>query len=78
MAGNDFINAIKQNACFKTSTGTSNLTNKPKPFQNTGVIERGVNNHHLLIFSFLKTFFSKIPPNKLSYHKYKLFDEIGF
>ena len=54
------------------------LTNKPKNFQNTGVIETGVNDHHLLIFSFLKTSFKKMPPNKLRYRKYKSFDKIGF
>ena len=62
MADNDFINIIKSNTCFKTSTGTCIhliLTNKPKSFQNTGVIETGVSDHHLLIFSILKTSFTK-------------------
>ena len=72
------LESSAQNPESKTSTGTSILTNKPKTFQNTGVIETGVNNHHLLNFSFLETFFSKLPPNKLRYHKYKFFDEIEF
>ena len=62
---NDFINIIKWNTCFKASTGTCIdliLTNKRKSFQNTGVIDTGISGHHLLIFSFLKTF-TKIPPN---------------
>ena len=77
MSDNDFINIIKSNACFKTSTGTCIdliLTNMRKSFQNTGVIETGVSDHHLLIFSFLKTF-TKMPPNKLLYRKYKSFDK---
>ena len=81
MTGNDFINIIKLNTCFKTSTGTCIdliLTNKPKSFQNTGMIEAGVRDHHLLIFSFLKTSFTKMQPNKLSYRKYKSFDKIKF
>ena len=44
MSDNDYINIIKSNTCFKTSTGTCIdliLTNKPKSFQNTGVIETG-------------------------------------
>ena len=50
-----------------TATGTCIdliLTNNPKSFQNTGVIETGVSDNHLLIFSFLKTSFTKMPPNK--------------
>ena len=64
MSDNDFINIIKSNTCFKTSTGTCIdliLTNKPKSFQNTGVIETGVSDHHLLIFSILKISFTKMP-----------------
>ena len=58
MSGNDFINIIKSNTCFKISTGICIdliLTNKLKSFRNTGVIKTGVSNHHLLIFLFLKT-----------------------
>ena len=47
------------------------LTNKPKSLQNTGVIETGVSDHHAFIFSFLKTNFTKISPNKLQYRNYK-------
>ena len=62
ISGNDFINIIKSNTCFNLSTGTCIdliLTNKPKSFQNTGVIETGVTDHHFLMFSFLKTSFAK-------------------
>ena len=41
------------------------------------MLETGVSNHHLLIFPFLKTSFTKMPPNKLLYRKYKSFDKIG-
>ena len=81
MSGNDFIHIIKSNTCFKTLTRTCIrliLTNKLKNFQNTGVTETGVSDHHLLIFSFLKTSFTKMPPNKLRYCKYKSFDKISF
>ena len=81
ISDNDFINIIKSNTCFKTSTGTYIdliLTNKPKRFQNRGVIEIGVSDHHLLIFSFFKTSFTKMSPNKLRYRKYKSFDKIRF
>ena len=70
---NDFIN--------KTSTETSIgliITNRTKSFQNTGVIEIDVSDHHLLTVSFLKVSFTEMPPNKLHYCKYKSFDKIGF
>ena len=73
MPENDFINIIKSNTCFKTSTGTCIdliLPNKRKSFHNTGVIKTGASDHHhFLIFSFLKTYFTKMPPNKLRYRK---------
>ena len=81
MTDNDFINIIKSNTCFKTSTGTCTdliSINKHKSLQNTGVIETGISDHYLLISSFLKTFFSKMPPNNLCYRKYKSFHKIGF
>ena len=87
MSDNDFINIIMSNTsilnteCFKTSTGTFIdliLINKQKSFQITGVIVTGVHDHRLLIFSFLKTSFTKIPPNKFRYRKYKWFDKIRF
>ena len=56
IADNYFINIIKSNTYFKTSTGTCidlKLTNERKIFQNIGGIETGVSDHHLFIFSFL-------------------------
>ena len=66
---------------FQTSVGTCLdlfLTNERKSFQNTGVRETDVSNQHLLKFSFLKITFTKMPPNKLRYRKYKLFDKTMF
>ena len=48
--------------CFKTESG---------------MIEESTSDHHMLIFSFLKTSFTKMPRNKLCYRKYKSFDKIG-
>ena len=44
----------------------------------TEALQTGVSDHHPLIFSFLKTSFTKMPPNKLRCQKYKSFDKIGF
>ena len=54
------------------------LTNKPKSLQNTGVIETGISDHHAFIFSFLKTNFTKISPNKLQYRNYKQLEAYSF
>ena len=78
---NSFVNLIKSNASFKSKPGSCIyliLTNKPKSFQNSGVMEPGVSNHHVLIFSFLKATFTKMPPNKLQYRNYKKFEVHSF
>ena len=78
---NNFVNLIKSNTCFKSKPGSCIdliLTNKPKSFQNSGVMETGVSDHHALIFSFLKTTFTKMPPNKLQYRNYKKFEVHSF
>ena len=78
---NSFVNLIKSNTCFKSKPGSCIdliLTNKPKRFQNSEVMETGVSDHHALIFSFLKTAFTKMPPNKLQYRDYKKFEVRSF
>ena len=53
---NSFVNLIKSNTCFKSKPGSCIdliLTNKPKSFQNSEVMETGVSDHHALILSFL-------------------------
>ena len=62
---NSFLNLIKCNPCFKSKPGSFIdliLTNNPKSFQNSGVMETGISDHHAVIFSFLKTTFTKMPP----------------
>ena len=57
---NSFVNLIKSNTCVKSKAGSCIdliLTNKLKSFQNSGVMETGISDHHALIFSFLKTAF---------------------
>ena len=74
---NTFVNLIKSNKCFKSKPGSCIdliLTNKPKRIQNSGVMETGISDHQALIFSFLKTTFSKMPLIKLQYRNYKKFE----
>ena len=47
------------------------LTNKPKSFQNSGMIEIDISDHNGLIFLFLKTTFTKMLQDKLQYRNYK-------
>ena len=74
---NSFVNLIKSNTCFKSKPGSCIdliLTNKPKSFQTTGVMETGISDHNVLIFLFLKTNFAKMSPNKLQYRNYRQFE----
>ena len=76
-----FVNLIKSNTCVKSKPGSFInliLTNKPKIVQNTGGMATGISDHHALIFSFLKTTFTKISPNKLQYKNYKQFEAHSF
>ena len=50
------------------------LKNKPKRFQNTGVMGTGTSDHHHLIFLFS----AKMPLNKLRYRNYKQFEAHSF
>ena len=78
---NTFVNIIKSNTCFKSKPGSCVdliLTNKPKRFQNSGVMETGVSDHITLIFSFLKTTFTKMPSSKLQHRNYKKFEVHSF
>ena len=78
---NSFVNLIKSNTCFKSKPGSCIdliLTNRPKCFQNSRMMETGISDHHALIFTFLKTTFTKMPPNKLQYRNYKKFEVHSF
>ena len=77
---NSFDNLIKSNA-FKSKPGSCIdliLTNQPKSFQKSGVMEAGVSDHYALTFSFLKTTLNKMPPNKLQYRYYEKFEAHTF
>ena len=79
---NNFVNLIKSNTCFKLKPGSCiDLVLTKKQiwyFQNTGVMETGISNHHALIFSFLGSTFTKMLPNALQYRNYKQFEAHPF
>ena len=41
---------------------------------NTGTVETGLSDHHLLVYTMLKTKFEKLPPKILEYRTWKSFD----
>ena len=48
-------NLIKGKTCFKVDSGTSvdvTLTNRPRSFHKTSIIETGFSDHHNIILSF--------------------------
>ena len=74
---NNFVNLIKSNTCFEWKPASSInliLTNKPKVFKT----QEWWSDHHALILSFLKTTFTKMPPNKLQCRNYKQFEVNSF
>ena len=74
-----FFNHMKQKTCWKSSRGSCIdliLSNKKHSLFNTGTLETGLSDHHSLVYSMLKTTFQKLPPQKISYRKWKNFDNI--
>ena len=72
---------ITGKTCFKKTTGTSIdilLTNRPRSFLKTSIFETGLSDHHKLILSFFRSYFSRIPSKTIQYRKYKSFKESSF
>ena len=63
----NLINLIETTTCF-TGAGYSidfSLTNQKCSFKNTNTFETGLSDHHLLIYSMLRTSFQKNEPKRL-------------
>ena len=74
-------NLVKDKTCFKSPKGTCIdliLTNRGRSFQHTSVFETGLSDHHLLIYTMLKTTFCKLPPKIIKYRNYRSFNEQSF
>ena len=73
---------IKQPTCFKNPENSSCidliLTNKPRSFQNTCVIETGLSDFHRMTVSVLKTHFRKLPPKVITGRGFKKFENERF
>ena len=74
-------NLILGKTCFNAASGTSvdvMLTNRPRSFQKTAIIETGLSNRYKLIVSFFRTHFARLPPKKSEYRNYKKIDSKSF
>ena len=75
MDSQNFINLIKNNACFKGVGPSidSVLTNRKYSFKNTSSYETRISDHDHLIFLIMKTTFASEEPKKFIYRDYKTF-----
>ena len=54
------------------------LTNRPRSFHHSSLIETGLSNCHKLILSLFKAFFKRIPEKTIEYRKYSKFSSEAF
>ena len=69
-------NIIKGKTWFKTLEETSIdvlLTNIPRSFQKTNILETGLSDYHKMILSIFRSYFAKIPSKLIEYRNYKKF-----
>ena len=72
---------IKNKTCFKSVKGLCTdliLTSRPSLHQFTNVFEAGISDHHLLIYTMLKSTYTKMESKVLSRRRYKNFSEQSF
>ena len=78
----DLKSIIKQPTCFKNSEKPSCidliLTNRPKSFQSTCVMETGLSDFHRITVSVLKMHFRKLPPKVITYRNFSNYDNANF
>ena len=68
---------IKQPTCLENPENLNcidlTLTNKPRSFHSTCVLDIGLSNFHRMTVSVLKMHFRKLPPKVISYRDLKKF-----
>ena len=70
-------NIINGKTCFKPQKGRSIdvlLTNRPRNFHKTGILEIGFSDHDKLILSVFRSCFIRIPPKTIEYRNYRNFN----
>ena len=78
----NLIGIIKQPTCFKNPEKPNCidliLTNRPKSFQSTCVIETGLSDFHRMTVSVLKMHFRKLPPKVITYRNFSNYENANF
>ena len=76
------VNLIREPTCFKSPENPSSidviLTNKKKSFLKSGTYERGVYDHHKLIFTVMRSKMDQTVPKVVTYRDYKSIDNEKF
>ena len=75
------INIVKKKTCFKSVEGSCIdliLTSRPKLHQLTEVYETGMSDHHLMIYTMLKSTYTKAEPKILRKRSFKYFSDESF
>ena len=80
MEANGLTNLTKSKTCSKGKGSCIDLilTNRKYYFKHSNSIETGISDHHHLIYTMLKTTFSKAEPKLVHYRKYKIFNFQSF
>ena len=75
-------NLIVEPTCFKNVANPSSidviLTNKPRSFQNSQVIETGLSDYHKMTITVLRIYVKKQAPNCIQYRDYSNYDSSLF
>ena len=75
-------NLIKQPTCYKNTFRPTSidliLTNVPRSFQSTCVIETGLSDFHLMTLTVMKKSFKKFQPRIINYRSYTHFSNDTF
>ena len=75
----DSKNLVNKPTCYKSLVNPRCIdlfiTNNPRSFQNTDVLNIGCSDFHKLTITVLKTKFQKLKPKEVTYRNYKNFDQ---
>ena len=81
-SGFNLTSMINKSTCFKNTDKSSGidriLTNCPKSFWNSCVIETGLSDFHKLLVTVMKTTYKKSQPKIITYCSYKHFNNVSF
>ena len=75
-------NIIKEKTCFKNPENPTCidliLTNRPRSFQDSTVVETGLSDFHKMRVTVMKMYHCKQRPSVITYRKFKNFSNIEF